>query len=62
MHPPAAHYVITFKRPHWNNSIGFVDAMETICHDYKQLDKEERLWGHYKNTTKYKKHDYQAGA
>ena len=53
----SAHYQITFKRPHWNNSEGFIDAMEEICAGYKLLPAEEGLWGNV--TERYVKHDYQ---
>ena len=53
----SAHYQITFKRPHWNNSEGFIDAMEEICAAYKLLPAEEGLWGNV--TERYVKHDFQ---
>ena len=53
----SAHYQITFKRPHWNNSEGFIEAMEEICAGYKLLPAEEGLWGNV--TERYVKHDYQ---
>ena len=53
----SAHYQITFKRPHWNNSEGFIEAMEDICAAYKLLPAEEGLWGNV--TERYVKHDFQ---
>ena len=53
----SAHYQITFKRPHWNNSEGFIDAMEEICAAYKLLPAEEGLWGNV--AERYVKHDFQ---
>ena len=54
----AAHYEITFKRPHWNNSEGFIDAMEDVCADYKALNSSDGLWGN-SSIEGYVKHDYQ---
>ena len=52
-----AHLEITFKRPHWNNSVGFIESMEELCQEYKQLNTSEGLWGNV--TEGYVKHDFQ---